>query len=109
VAWPEKIESILSCGVTLHDMGVNNWALTKEQALAAFDKFTDQKISVLGGDVYELVDGSPESNYDNWYCEREGGESLEFFATRSVRQARAYVNNYNNPSGKETFYILVVE
>ncbi|KKO47495.1 hypothetical protein VT06_16785 [Arsukibacterium sp. MJ3] len=83
--------------------------MSKDQVLAVFDKFVDQRISVLGGDVYELVDGAPESNYDNWYCEREGGEPLDVFALRSISQARDYVNNYNNPRGKETFYILVAE
>ena len=52
--WSKKVESIISSGVALHDTGVSNWALSKEQALDALDKFEAEKISVLGGDVYEL-------------------------------------------------------
>lgn len=108
MAWSEKIESFLSCGIALHDSGISNWALSKDQALLAIDKFESQKLPVLGGDVYELAEGVPESNYDNWYCDKHEGESLDDFVYRSASQARQYVSNYRAPSGQDAFFVLVV-
>lgn len=109
MAWSKKVESIISSGVALHDTGVSNWALSKEQALNALDKFEVEKISVLGGDVYELNDGELESNYDNWYCDREPDESLENYVTRSINKARAYISNYRSQNQKQEMFVFVAE
>ena len=60
-----KIKSVVSCGISLHDLGINNQALNKDQALQAIDKFEELGVAVLGGDVYVMVDNIPESNNDN--------------------------------------------
>lgn len=109
MSWPNKVESIISSGIALHSVGVSNWALSKEQALDALDKFEAEKISVLGGDVYELNNGEPESNYDNWYCDREPDESLENYVARSISKARAYISNYSSPNQKQEMFVLVAE
>ena len=109
MAWSKKIESIISNGIALHDTGVSNWALSKEQALKALDKFEAEKISVLGGDVYELNDGELESNYDSWYCNRESDESLENYVVRSISKARLYISNYNSPNQKQEMFVFVAE
>lgn len=107
--WSEKVRSILSVGIEINGLGVNNWALSREQSLAAIKEFESQKIAVLGGDVYELVDGKPESNSDNWYCDQEPGEKLDKFFVRSCDHAKQYINNYKNPRGRETFFVIVAE
>ncbi len=104
MAWSEDVKAILSCGISLSEMGVNNWALTESEAIQAPDKFESLETSVLGGDVYEMVDDEPESIYDNWYCERDDGEELGKFVARSIKCARQYICNYRNPSGRETLY-----
>lgn len=109
MAWSKKVESIISRGVALHDAGASNWALSKEQALEVLDRFEIEKISVLGGDVYELNEGEPESNYDNWYCDREPDESLENYVTRSIKKARAYISNYSSPNQRQEMFVLVAE
>jgi len=107
--WSEDVRAILSCGISLSERGVNNWALTESQALQALDKFKGLAIPVLGGDIYEMVDDEPESNYDNWYCERNDSEELGKFVARSIKFARQYIGNYRNPSSRETFFVLVTE
>ncbi len=107
--WSEDVKAILSCGISLSEMGVNNWALTEAQAIQALDKFESLETLVLGGDVYKMVDGEPESNYDNWYCERNDNEELGKFAARSINCARQYIGNYRNPSSRETFFVFVTE
>ncbi len=105
----EKIESILSRGISLHDMGVNNWALYKEQALLVLEELEGQKLSVLGGDVYELINGLIEPNYDNWYCNKIENEPLTNFVQRSASRAYQYISGYCTESGREPLFVLVVE
>lgn len=105
--WSEKIKSILSSGLSLDNIGVNNWALDKQQTIDALNDFKKQGIAVLGGDVYEIIDGTPESNYDNWYCDQNDGESFKDFSDRSIASARKYVNDYKHPTDKSIRYALV--
>ena len=109
MAWSEKVDSIISCGISLHDAGVSDWALTKEQALSAFDSIEKEKMFVLGGDVYQMVSGAPESNYDNWYCDRNEGEDEGSYLERCISKARQYVTQYQHPNGQKAFFVLVVE
>lgn len=109
MAWSKEVEAIVSNGIALHNTGVRNWALSKAQALSALDKFKIEKISVLGGDVYELNDGVPESNCDNWYCDRDPDEAFESYAARSINKARVYISNYNNPNQKQEMFVIVAE
>lgn len=109
MAWSKEVEAIVSSGIALHNMGVSNWALSKAQALSALDKFEIEKISVLGGDVYELNDGEPESNCDNWYCDREPDEAFENYVARSISKARVYISNYRNPNQKQEMFVFVAE
>jgi len=109
MAWLKKIETILSRGVSLHEAGVNNWALNREEALAAIGEFEDKGIAVLGGDVYELSDGSLEPNYDSWYCDKKASESLEEFIHRSTNYSREYICNYTSVRDADIFFVFVVE
>lgn len=109
MAWSEDVRNILAGGIPLSSIGVDNWALTKEQAMLALEEFERRNMPVLGGDVYELVDAYPEPNYDNWYCDRNANESIEDFVARSVHYARDYIERYSNPSGHETFFVLVAQ
>ncbi|SHI16580.1 Immunity protein 40 [Desulfofustis glycolicus DSM 9705] len=107
--WSENIKLILSSGFSLENIGVNNWALDNKQALEVLDEFERQGIAVLGGDVYEIVDGIPESNYDNWYCEQYDDEPFLDFSKRSIAKAREYINNYKQSSSKSVMYTIVAE
>lgn len=105
----EKIESVVSCGISWDDFGVNNWALTKEQALSALDRFSLENIFVLGGDVYQLVDGNLESNNDNWYCDRNGGEDTDTYLDRSISISRQYISSYHHSNGQDAFFVIVAK
>jgi len=109
MAWSKKVESIISSGIALHETGITNWALSKEQALEALNKFEYENISVLGGDVYELNEGEPESNYENWFCDRETDELREKYVFRSISKARKYITNYRNQNNKKELFVFVTE
>ncbi len=107
MAWSENIKEVLSCGIPLLDFGINNWALNRSQSLLALVELKKRKISILGGDVYEIVNNMPESNNDNWYCNRHDNEALEDFVDRSINDASDYISSYVNPSGRKTLFVLV--
>ena len=90
----ERINQILSVGRSLSDDGVNNWALTREQALQTVDSFAEGGFSISGGDVYVANQGKLESNYDNWYCERNSSEGDQEFSERSLNKAKEYISSY---------------
>lgn len=107
MAWPEDVEKILKSGMSLSSLGIDNWALNKDTALLAIEEFRRHRIPILGGDVYEVIGGYPEANYDNWYCDRNTNESLEDFVVRSVNYTRDYLDHYTSSSGREAFFSLV--
>jgi len=105
--WSKESDAILIVGRFLENIGVRNWALTKEQALIALDQFEAEGIAVLGGDVYETQEEGLQSNYDNWYCNRKENESKSEFVSRSVAKARDYINNYK--LNRTVFFAIVPE
>lgn len=107
MVWSEDIRKTLEKGISLSNIGIDNWALSKDQAILAIDEFEKLKIPVLGGDVYEMVGGSLELIYDNWYCNQNVDEDLEHYVVRSTSRARNYIKGYNNPRGREVFFTLV--
>jgi hypothetical protein len=108
MTWSKEVEQILSEGIFLDSIGVNNWALTKEQALLALGKFEQKKIPVLGGDVYIIHVDIPEPTYDNWYCNRQDEESIDDYVVRSIDQTRCYINDYVGSNSEHILFVLVV-
>lgn len=95
VIWSEQIDPILNCGLYLGCVGIKNWALGRDDAIRAVNELEALGFPVLGGDVYQLVDRSPEHTYDNWYCDQEPGELYSAFLKRSSAKARSYIENYS--------------
>ena len=101
------INDILKIGVSLESIGVKNWALSKEDAINALNRFYELKIPILGGDVCENFNGVIQYNYDNWYCDRQPNESQLDFVNRSIATARDYINNYHSENIEKIFFALV--
>lgn len=95
VIWSEQIDSILSCGISLDCVGIKNWALRRDDAIRAINELEALGVPILGGDVYQLVDGAAEQTYDNWYCDQESGELGSTFLKRSLDRAKSYICNYS--------------
>jgi len=105
--WSGEIDSILRAGRSLESAGVGNWALEREAALKAIERLSAKGVAVLGGDVYTVSDQQRiESNYDNWYCDREPGETDADFLIRSIRQEKNYVLSYQAPATKVLFALV---
>jgi len=104
--WSSEIDRIFGVGYSLENIGVRNWALDREAALKALEELSAKGIAVLGGDVYAISEQGIESNYDNWYCNRDAGESHPDFVARSISKAIRYIANYNAPAGRVLFAIV---
>lgn len=95
--WSKEIDEILSTGSPLHDSGVNNWALSRDRALAALDRLEASGVAVLGGDVYLKTDGGIRGNCDNWYFDIEVSELNTRRVRDSIERARDYIRHYPLP------------
>ncbi|MDI7175390.1 Imm40 family immunity protein [Leptospira santarosai] len=107
--WPREIYEILNIGVHLSDVGVNNWALTKDQALLALEKFLKLDIPISGGDVYEYRKGIIESNYNNWYCNPDKMEANSEYVKRSIEKAVKYIQEYKIKENHQIYFVLIPE
>jgi hypothetical protein len=105
--WPSEVKEILGIGISLDVIGVNNWALSKEQALIALEKLFSIGVPILGGDVYTISNGEINSQYDNWYCERLQDETSMEFVNRSFVSANRYVQNYNSENIDSIYFVIV--
>lgn len=104
--WSAEIDSVLSVGRSLESIGVRNWALEPRAALNALKQLSSIGVAVLGGDVYAVSGINVESNYDNWYCNRDSGETAVDFVERSIAKARSYITNYQARAGSVLFAIV---
>jgi hypothetical protein len=92
--WSEAIDAVLSTGVSLAPIGSSNWALNRNDALAAVDKLYAMKVPILGGDVYRLENGDLIFDYGGWYSDQEASESSGAFVVRSWRETKTYIEEY---------------
>jgi hypothetical protein len=105
--WSTTVDEILNVGIPLSDVGIRNWALTKNDALTSLDQLLAEGVAVLGGDVFALRAERLESNYDNWFCDRAPDEEQSAFVARSINKAKDYVMRYPASSTDEFFFALV--
>ncbi len=106
-SWSNKTTEILKIGKPLFSVGINNWALTKSESLAAIEHFDFLHIPIFGGDVYESIDGVLRPNYDNWYCEPLSEEIENDFFNRSIIKEKNYINSYQAKESDMIFFVLV--
>ncbi len=88
--------SDFSIGLSLESIGINNYALTREQALNFISDFKIKQIAVLGGDVVEIENGKPKLTRENWYCDKNDSEDDQKFAMRSAEYAKDWISKYSS-------------
>jgi hypothetical protein len=102
--WPIPVIAILNQGFSLEEIGIENWAFKKSDALIAINKLARIGVPVIKGDILELMDGSIEKNYDGWECEFQSGEPIIDFIKRSMYQAIDYIEDY--PTDANILFVL---
>lgn len=106
IYWSKNIDEVLKVGVWLGEYGINNWALTKSQALEALDKLLVLRIAVLGGDVVEAKDYI-RPNYDSWSSDPQPGERNEEYLKRSIEESKSYIEQYPAYIPGRNYFVLV--
>ena len=109
VVWSSKIDEVLKVGYYLNEIRVNNWALKKSEALDALEKLLELQVPILGGDVYENVEGIIQPNCDNWYCDQLTEESKDDYVNRSIKETIDYIERYDTKGFRKTFFVLIPE
>lgn len=94
IRYSPEIDAILSVGLSLSEFGTNSWALTKEQALAALQKFKLTGTPILGLDVLKLENGIIDYTYDSSSYDRSDQESLNDYINNSINRAINYIEAY---------------
>jgi Immunity protein 40 len=94
-------------GKSLGEVGVNAYAFAKPDALELITLVESSHVPILGGDVYEIVDGRFSLTYDNWYCQKEDFPSEEEYVKSSAAKARDYVTDYADPVDGTVLYRIV--
>jgi hypothetical protein len=107
IFWSEKIDEILKSSHPLMGIGVNNWALTRHEALIAIDKLMTLGVPILGGDVFEQTNDVLRHNYDNWYCNKLDNESIKDFIIKSHEKAKEYIESYHSNKPESIFFVIV--
>ena len=102
----EYIEILRAKGRPLDDVGSDETALRKPDALAAVACLCGTPIPILGGDVWKVADGRLRTR-DNWYAEQRADESQEEYVHRSHCESRDYISRYPEAGPQEVFYVLV--
>ncbi len=105
--WSTKILEILSVGIPLDTIGINNWGLKEEQAYDAISKLEMLGSPILGGDVCTLIKGKLVLTYDSWFNDKGLNEDLNAFVRRSAYESRKYIAEYHKGETPTHYFILV--
>ncbi|MCB1067109.1 MAG: hypothetical protein KDK56_02880 [Simkania sp.] len=100
-------EKIKNASVSLEKYGLNELAWTKENAINLINSILNDKIAILGGDVYLLASGNIEPLYDNWYCEKVSFETQNEYFLRSKLEALQYIKNYPVKNDEKIIFVIV--
>jgi hypothetical protein len=100
---------LVARGIVLSDLGLQDVALRKADALQAIKLLQVDSIPVLGGDVYYRENSKSSIAYANWYCEPTIGEDIQAFSSRSCAKATEYISQFPDLAGKESIFVIVIK
>jgi hypothetical protein len=105
---PTYLQFLASTGMSLQQLGLEDIALQREDALTAVEILQQQSIPILGGDVYFVRDGRAEPAYANWHCDSRTDERPADYLSRSCQDARQYITAFPDRDGVTPVFVLVV-
>lgn len=106
---PNEIVNIIEKGENLEKYGVNNWAITRKEALRLLELLEENKSAVYGGDVYVRNQNQIDLTYDNWFCERDKQEIETDYIKRSILFAKNYIDKYRSHVEGEKLFAMVFD
>lgn len=100
-------KSLLKEAIPLDSIGLNEISWKKEFAQSVIACLQSADIGILGGDVYRTSSEGIVPVYDNWYCNKDSGESDKEYFYRSKLQALDYISNYCANGGENFLFTFV--
>jgi hypothetical protein len=104
----EILKRILEVGRPLLEHGSSNWALSRNDALAAIQNLERESRLILGGDVWLESKGKFARNGDSWFFQPVGSQADSLQIAAAADKAATYVKNYREPRDASAFFELVV-
>ena len=101
----ETRKKIIRNSISLEKHGINGLAWSKSDAQQLIHLIDNDKIGILGGDVYR-INSRLEPLWDGWYCEPTRSESEEEFNIRSKIESLNYIKKY--PVGEEKNIVFAI-
>jgi len=90
-------EELVSRAISLDEIGVNEVAWKRDDALEVLKALSEQKCVILGGDVLVIKETGIEYTYDNWFSDKKV-KPLNDWSEKvrvSAEIARKYINKYH--------------
>lgn len=94
-------------GVSLAQLGLHEYALSRADALRAVELLEAASVPVVGGDVYFDRGEHLESAYANWFSQQRPGEPYPLFVARSCAESRTYISAFPDRPGVVPMFVLV--
>ena len=102
-------EILHSKGLRLNQLGIEEIALSRHDALRAIGFLESDLIPILGGDVYYRSGSKIEVAYDNWHSDPVPEETQSDFLRRGWKTAREYIEAFPERQGVDLLFVLVVD
>ena len=99
-------DKIIKNSISLEKYGLNDLAWSQEDAKTLINQIMNEKIGILGGDIYKLTLSRLESLSENWCCEPIQGESKEEYCFRSKSESLNYIENYPVYPGEKIIFSI---
>ena len=93
-------------GLKLIEIGINEIAFNKSDALKVLEELEKNSIAVLGGDVYYIKNNVITLTYDNWFINRNDEEWL-LYVEKSIKKARSYIRIYDYMNSNVYFTLVI--
>jgi hypothetical protein len=85
---------LASKAIDITNIGSNELAWSREDALHVLELFAEHLTVVLGGDVLELQAGKYKYTYDNWHFDPSSVNSPATNSKNSIQLAKTYIQGY---------------
>lgn len=97
-------KSIADRRISLKGFGIAEYAWNAEDIKKIVNIFNENRIPILGGDVYKIVDGKVCKTYDSWYINRTDEYD---FCDRSHERTISYILSYEERNRGQFVYSIV--
>lgn len=87
-------DKIFKKAISLEKYGINDLAWERKDIKSLIQEIINDKIGILGGDIYKISNSHLDALSDNWACEPNETESEEKYYFRSKIESLKYIKEY---------------